>query len=89
MATNEIEECMLTTTDNPFNPFTEWDDWYAFDERKGYHSSSLLARVIITSDELSEADQLLAMERAVDEIVRENISGRHRKVHRSDYPNRS
>lgn len=73
-------EHMLTTVDNPFDPFTEFDDWYAFDTKAGYNTSALLARLVVTSDELSEADQSAAIESAIDEIVRENVSGVHRKV---------
>lgn len=71
---------MLTTVDNPYNPFVEFDEWYTFDEAAGYHSSGLLARVIITSDELSEADHDEAINNAIDEIVRENVLGIFRKI---------
>ena len=75
-----MAEHMLTTVDNPFDPFTQYREWYAFDVSHGYHSASLLARVIVTSDELSEADQSLAIELAINEIVEENVLGLHRKV---------
>lgn len=71
---------MLTTTDNPFNPHTQFDEWYAWDEAQGYHTCSFLARIIRTSDLLSEADQDFAYEQAVDEIVRENVLGIYTKV---------
>lgn len=71
---------MLTTVDNPYNPFTHFDEWYAFDMSAGYFSSALLARVVKTSDDLSEADQSLAIEQAIEEIVRENVLGIYRKV---------
>jgi hypothetical protein len=80
MADSNTEVFMLTTVDNPYDPFTQWDEWYAFDESSGYHSCSLLARLTITSDELSDLDQLIAVQSAIDEIVRENVSGMHRKV---------
>lgn len=75
-----VDKVMLTTVDNPWNPFTHYDDWLAYDEAMGYFTNSLLARVTISSDELSEADQDLAYEQGVDEVVRENVSGMHRKV---------
>lgn len=78
-------EHMLTTVDNPYSPFTEWDDWYGFDTRNGHHSLALLGRIIRTSTELSEADQAFDYERAVSDIVRENFSGMHKKVSREDY----
>lgn len=75
-----MAEHMLTTVDNPFNPFEDYDAWDAYDRALGYHSSSLLARVAVTSLELSDADASLAIEQAIDEIVRENVSGVHRKI---------
>jgi len=75
-----MNEHMLTTTDNPFNPFTHWDEWYQYDEQAGYCTSGLLARITKSSDELSEVDQSLALEYAIDEIVKENVLGIYRKV---------
>ncbi len=76
-----MTDAMLTTVDNPYNPFTDWDEWYAFDTREGYNSLSLLARVCIASDELSDDDVDEAVDDAVDEIVNENVSGMHRKIY--------
>ncbi len=73
---------MLTTTDNPFNPFTQWDEWLAFDTRMGYGTLNYLARVTTTSDSLSPADQAQAIELAIDEIVQMNILGIYEKVNR-------
>ena len=71
---------MLTTTDNPYDPFSEWDEWYTFDEAAGYHTSAFLARIVNNSAELSDADQDQALEDAIEEIVRENVLGIYRKV---------
>lgn len=71
---------MLTTVDNPFNPFTHWDEWYQYDTAHGYNSAAFLARIVRTSDELSEADQNHAVELAIDEIVQENVLGLHKKI---------
>lgn len=76
-------EYALTTVDNPFDPFTQFTQWYAFDTTRGYHSAELLARVARSSDDLSDADQHAAIQSAIDEIVTENISGMHRKVART------
>lgn len=76
---------MLTTTDNPFSPVTQYDEWMAWDMAHGYWSNSLLARVVRTSPDLSDADQELAIQDAIDEIVNENVSGVHTKV-RADSP---
>lgn len=77
---NDATEVMLTTFDNPFDPFTQFNAWYSFDLSAGYHTTALLARILVTSDELSEADQDLAYNLAVAEIIKENVSGMHRTV---------
>lgn len=71
---------MLTTVDNPYNPFTHWDEWYAFDQGHGYRTPELLARLIFDSDELSEGDRAWAEEQVIDEIVSRNEMGIYRKV---------
>jgi len=75
-------ESMLTTVDNPYDPFTEFRMWFDWDLRMKYDTPSLLGRVSFTSEELSEADQDAAREEAIDLIVSENVSGVHRKVTR-------
>ena len=75
-----IEDVMLTTIDNPWNPFTHYEEWYALDALLGYHTPALLARVTVSSNELSDYDQELDIIRAINEIVSENASGMHRKV---------
>lgn len=73
---------MLTTIDNPFDPFDEWDEWLGYDESQGYFTSSLLARVVVYGQELSEADQDLAVEYAIDEIIKESPLLIYRKLSR-------
>lgn len=73
---------MLTTVDNPYDPFESFGEWYAWDEANGYFTTSFLARILMNSHELSELDQQLAMESAIDEIVMENVNGMYRKVSR-------
>lgn len=73
-------EHMLTTVDNPYNPFTHFDEWYQFDVAHGYNTLALQARIVRTSNDLSIADQSLAIEEAIEEIVTENVSGMHKKV---------
>jgi hypothetical protein len=77
-----VTESALTTIDNPWSPFTDFDSWYAYDTRAGHHTSAFLARVTRTSSDLSEADQQLAIDMAIDEIVKENVAGIYVKVTR-------
>jgi hypothetical protein len=77
-----VLESMLSTIDNPYDPFDDYNKWYAFDAHMGYHSPSLLARCTVLSDEQSDVDQSLAIENAIEEIVTQNVSGVHVKVQR-------
>lgn len=73
-------EHMLSTVDNPWNPFTQFDEWNEFDERAGYFTTQYLARLTLSSPDLSEADQSIAIESAIDEAIKENILGIYKKV---------
>ena len=75
-----MKTVMLTTIDNPFNPFTEFDKWLEFDRSKGYFTCEYLARIVATSDELSDEDQRIAIETAIDEIVEMNVTGNYKKI---------
>lgn len=79
------DDVFLTTLDNPFNPFEQFDQWYAFDTQKGYNTCNYLARIARSSDELSDADEDRVVEEAIDEIVEINVLGIYKKVKKSDY----
>ena len=71
---------MLTTTDNPFDPRTQWDEWYQWDERSGYHTCGLLARFASRTIELSEGDANAEDDLAIDRILELNPTGMHTKI---------
>ena len=71
---------MLTTTDNPYDPFTQFDDWYRFDIDAGYDSCGLLDRCCKSSNDLSEIENKIEIENAINEICKYNLSGKHIKV---------
>lgn len=66
---------MLSTADNPYNPFTHWDEWWAWDVAAGYHTAGYLARIAKNSEELSDADQESVNESAIEEILNEDARG--------------
>lgn len=71
---------MLTTLDNPFSPIEEFDAWLNYDTNHGYNSCAYLARIVRSSDELSDTDQNQAIEDAIDEIIKLNLTGNYKKV---------
>lgn len=74
------KQVALTTIDNPFDVFTQFDEWNAWDLDHGYGTCAFLARVVRSSDELSSADQDLALEQGIDEIIHEDVLALYRKV---------
>lgn len=75
-----MKRAMLSTIDNPFNPFTQYDEWLAWDRRAGYNSIEFLARISNSAWEMSEEDVQLTAEEAIDEVVKENVLGMWIKV---------
>ena len=72
--------CMLTTNDNPFNPFVDFDAWFRFDTEKGYNSSSRLMRIAKVEDFMSEEETEAEIERAIDIIVEQDFLDIFKKV---------
>lgn len=72
--------CALTTHDNPFDPFKDFDNWFNFDTEKGYYSCSYLARIAKTSDSLTDYEYDLEIERAIDEIIKYDFMNIYKKV---------
>ena len=72
--------CMLTTVDNPFNPFDEFDKWFMFDNDLGYCSCCLLARIGKFSDSLTDFENDEEQERAIDRIIELDFMNIYRKV---------
>lgn len=71
---------MLTTIDNPFDPFTQFEQWFLFDVEKGYNSCSYLARIAKTSDQFTEDENDKEIERAIDEIIKYDFMNIYKKV---------
>lgn len=74
------KKVMLSTKDNPFNPFTQFDQWYLFDIEKGYYSCGFLARIARTSEQFSDRENELEIERAIDEIIKYDFRNIYIKV---------
>lgn len=75
-----MRSVMLTTEDNPYDPFEDFDSWYAYDEMKGYHTCSYLARIATISSELDDKTNRQSIEDAIDEILSFNLLGNYKKV---------
>ena len=76
-------EVMLTTFDNPFDPFDDFVHWFLFDVEKGYNTCSYLARIARSSEEFSTAEDKEETERAIDEIINHDFLNIYKKVVRN------
>lgn len=73
METAVNPEIALSTSDNPYDPLTDYDNWEAYDRRMGYYTSEYLARIAKTTTEFGEDNYARDIERAIDEIVLMNL----------------
>ena len=64
-----MRQVMLTTIDNPYDPFDDFDRWLEFDMSMNYNSCPLLARICNTSNELGDEQYIHDVEIAIDEII--------------------
>lgn len=69
------KELMLSTSDNPFNPFEQFKEWYAFDVSHGYNTLGYLAAVAETSNDQFDIENLLEMNQAIYDAERLNLTG--------------
>ena len=75
--------CMLTTFDNPFDPFEQFTSWFMFDVEKGYNTCGKLARIAELSDDLSQVEVNNELERAIDEIIKHDPFNIYKKVRKN------
>ena len=76
-------EVMLTTFDNPFDPFDDFTSWFMFDVEKGYYTCNLLARIAKTSEEFSTIEDKTETEKAIDKIINYDFLNIYKKVTRN------
>lgn len=71
---------LITTIDNPYDPYEQFDEWYTFDMDNGYNTCAYLDRVSFTSEALSEQENNQELERAIDEMIKFDFLNMYRKV---------
>ena len=76
------KQTMLTTNDNPFDPFTQFEDWLQFDDTLGYKCCETLARFVEDSDSLSDEEKHEEIEAAIDRIIEIDFLNIYKKVER-------
>ena len=82
-----VPEAMLTTTDNEWDPFDNFSEWYSKDlllasQQNRRSCSGYLAIIASCSDDVSDKQFNQVMNDAIDEIVELDLSGTFKKVTR-------
>lgn len=75
-----MRKCLLTTFDNPYDPSSDFSNWFQFDIDKGYNSCAYLSRIARTSNELSDEENEAEIERAIDEIIKYDFMNIYKKI---------
>lgn len=65
----QIITSMLTTVDNPYNPFDNFDDWYRFDHDHNYFCCEKLAENLPNLSDSNDVESVKITESAIDFIV--------------------
>jgi hypothetical protein len=76
-------DCRLTTIDNPYNPFEQFTSWYSFDVEHHYNTCSLIARLSNVSDDMSQDEIDIEVERVIDEIIKQDFLNIYKKITRN------
>lgn len=77
-------ECMITTFDNPYNPFEQFTLWHLFDKEKGYDSSERVMRLANISDDMTQKEVDEEIERAIDLLIEIDFTNTYKKLTRSN-----
>ena len=77
-------ECMITTFDNPYNPFEQFTLWHLFDKEKGYDSSERVMRLANISDDMTQKEVDEEIERAIDLLIEIDFTNTYKKLTRNN-----
>lgn len=78
------KDYMLTTVDNPYNPFNQFTSWLMFDKEKGYDSCEYLARVVNLTEDMTQKEIDEEEHRAIDQIIANDFLGIYKRVYETD-----
>lgn len=66
------KDVFITTYDNPYDYFEQFDEWLNFDRQKGYYTLEYVARLAKLAPDLSEEEQNIEMENVFNTIIEWN-----------------
>jgi hypothetical protein len=76
-----MKQARITTIDNPYDPQEDFTQWFLFDVTNGYNTCALLSRISKTSEQLSDEENEVENERAIDEIIKYDFQNIYKKIY--------
>lgn len=86
-STKKVVEYRLTTFDNPWDPFDNFDEWFLFDVGKGYNTCGKIARLSKNRDDYTPREEMIALENTIDRIIELDFFNIYKKVARKETTN--
>ncbi len=72
---NDESDVWITTEDNPFDPFTQWNHWLNFDTSKGYNTCGKIYKLCPGNDtNLTEYENEQRVRLAIDDLVKIRVA---------------
>ena len=75
---------LLTTIDNPYDPFEQFSLWLLFDKEQGYNTIDYLGRVLKLTPEMTRKEEEEAYDQAVDIIIANDFLNIYKRVFRQN-----
>lgn len=64
----ETRQYTITTYDNPWDPWTHYDEWEAFDLEFGYKTWQKVAKIALLSPNVNETEDEDSIDFAINEL---------------------
>lgn len=75
-------EVAVTTFDNPYDPFDQFEEWFMFDVEKGYNTCGHLARLTKVADDMSQREESDDIEKCINRMIELDFMNIYKKVTR-------
>lgn len=69
---NNSKEVFITTYDNPYDYFKQFDEWLNYDRQKGYFTLEYVGRLAKLAPDLSDEEEKNEIENVIDSIIEWN-----------------
>lgn len=79
-----MDDYMITTIDNPWNPFTHYHEWLSFDMRHCYNTQEWLAALTKTSNDLMDEEIKEQIDAGALSLLSLDPYGLHVKVYKDE-----